>query len=63
MRCIKCEYIFCWICGADLNYHTNNFRCMIGFSYFDLYWDIIVFLFFFPLLIPFIFFITFIRNY
>ena len=54
MNCPRCNHRWCWICGGDYSLPSHNgFTCMLGSSYFDLYWGIIFLLILFPILIPF----------
>lgn len=56
MSCPRCNHRWCWICGGDYSSPSHNgFTCMLGTSYFDLYWGIIFLLILAPVLIPFAF--------
>ena len=54
MKCPKCEYKWCWICGKD--YTSSNhtaFRCYLGRNLLDFYWYTIIFFILFPIALAF----------
>ncbi|CAG9329669.1 unnamed protein product [Blepharisma stoltei] len=54
MSCIKCGYHWCWNCGMEVgDPNHNEFTCLVGRNYFELYWYIIFCMIFAPVLMPF----------
>lgn len=55
MSCPRCHFQWCWRCGKnELIGPHNSFNCMIGESWFDIYWTNILLLLLLPLLFPFL---------
>ncbi|OMJ80419.1 hypothetical protein SteCoe_19322 [Stentor coeruleus] len=54
MKCTKCLYEWCWICGKEFySINHNAFTCYVGKSFYEFYWYTIIFFILFPLCIPF----------
>jgi len=54
MHCIKCNYTWCWNCGKSVSDPSHNeFTCLIGRNYLELYWYVILIMLLAPVLIPF----------
>ena len=54
MKCPKCDYKWCWICGKD--YTSSNhiaFGCYLGRNLLDFYWHTIIFFILFPIALAF----------
>jgi IBR domain, a half RING-finger domain len=56
MSCSKCNYSWCWLCGNSSSDH-NEFKCLIGNSWLNFHWYLILGLLFYPILFPFCFLI------
>lgn len=64
MYCPRCQHRWCWICGGDYSSPKHNtFTCYFGKTPLDLYWGIIIFMLFFPLLTPFFMFLMIVYVY
>ena len=62
MKCVICSFVWCWNCGQAINSH-NDYHCMMGKNFLELYWVIIFMFLFSPLLLPFAVFIFFVLKY
>lgn len=64
MFCPRCQHRWCWICGGDYSSPEHNaFTCYLGKTPLDLYWGIIFFMLFFPVLTPFFMFLMIVYMY
>lgn len=62
MKCASCQYTWCWNCGVSTKEH-NDYQCMMGKSFFELYWTTIMVCIFIPFLLPFaVFFAILLKN-
>lgn len=64
MKCPRCHFNWCWKCGKSTSSSSHNeFTCLIGRNWYELYWGIIFLLLFSPVLIPFLLGIGYIYIY
>jgi IBR domain, a half RING-finger domain len=62
MKCVCCQHTWCWNCGVSSKDH-NDYQCLMGKNFLELYWTTIFILILSPLLMPFSIFLVLLARY